>query len=87
MYGSFSDMVSFLDDPIVLNVEDLDSDAEALYTGLSMDYDEEAPYSGQDKNYECFSLPLAASPLDTLDKVTAVDDSPQSEVEYEGKCN
>jgi len=87
MYTSFSNVVSCLDEPIVLNAEDSDSDAEALHAGLSMDYDEEAPHGGQDKNYECFSSPLAASPLDRLDKAAAVDDSPESEAEYEGKGN
>jgi hypothetical protein len=87
-------MTSFLDDPIVLNAEDSDcvldteAEAEAMHAGLSMDDDEEA-HVGQDKNYQCFSSQLAASPLDKLDKAVAVavDESTESEAEYEGKGN
>jgi hypothetical protein len=83
-------MASFLDDSIVLNAEDsdcvLNTEAEAMHAGLSMDYDEEA-HGGQDKNYQYFSLQLAASPLDKLDKAITVDESTESEAEYEGKGN
>jgi hypothetical protein len=82
MYGAISDMASFfLDDPIVLNTEDsdcvLNTEPEVMHAGLSMDYDEEA-HGEQDKNYQCFSSQLAASPLDNLDKAVAVDESTES---------